>query len=281
MSWPGRVAGYVSLSRPVNAVIAAGAVFTGAFLGGSLSPHSALLLACISAMLIAGGANALNDCYDLPVDAVNRPHRPLPSGRVGRRGAFLFAALLLACGVVVSLSIHLYAFLLASATTLLLILYSVRLKRMPFWGNIAVSSAAAAAFVYGGASVSRVSGALIPAGFAFLFHLGREIIKDVEDEEGDRKLGLRTLPLVVGPAAAMRIAIGVFSALIVATFLPFLFGVYSLTYLLMVIGGVDAVLAYVLLRLRLGPSRAALGQLSTLLKADMVVALLILYLTAQ
>ena len=275
------VSGYIALARPANGLIAAAAVLVGALMSGSLHPSGGLALACLSAMLIAGGGNALNDVYDIEVDAFNRPDRPLPSGRVGRHSAALFAGVLLVGGLTLSFTVSLQAFLLVIGVAFLLIIYSARLKRTALWGNLAVSASAAAAFVYGGLAVGRMTGALIPAGFAFLFHLGREIMKDVEDEAGDKRVGSRTLPRVVGRPAALRVAALVFGALIAATILPFLFGVYGLSYLLMVIAGVDAVLIYVLFRLWFDPGRAALGRLSTLLKADMVVALLVLYFGAR
>ena len=154
-----------------------------------------------------------------------------------------------------------------------MILYDFCLKRIALWGNLAVGLAGGLAFVYGGLAVGRPTGALVPAGFAFLFHLGREIVKDAEDISGDREAGAMTLPVRWGARTAVACASGTFGLLIPLTFVPFCLGLYGWLYLAIVVLGVDLVLVYVVLSMWRNYSPSNLRRVSIVLKADMIVGL--------
>jgi len=162
---------------------------------------------------------------------------------------------------------------LALGVSILLILYDLRLKRITLWGNLAVGLAGGLAFVYGGLAVGRPTGALIPTGFAFLFHLGREIVKDAEDISGDREAGAVTLPVRWGVRTAVAVASGTFGLLMPLTFVPFWLGLYGWLYLITVVFGVDLVLVYVVLSMWRDHSPSNLRRVSVVLKADMIVGL--------
>ena len=274
----GRISGFVALTRPVNGLIAFLSILLGAAVTGTVHPLWRVLLAGVSGALVGAGGNAINDAYDVEIDRVNKPWRPIPSGRVSRREAFGFALALLGAGVLVALAIGWAAVLVAVVASLFLVLYSARLKRTVLWGNLSVSLVSALAFIYGGLAVRRVKEALIPAGFAFLFHLGREVVKDVEDLRGDRAGAARTLPVVHGVRAAQVFVTLVFVFLVVATWLPYLVGVYDTDYFWTVVLGVDTVLAYVVWAFWKSTEPSHLARLSNLLKADMLVGLLAIYL---
>lgn len=265
---------YLELIRPVNVLIAFAAIFVGAFITGTIHPLARVTLACISGALVAAGGNSINDFYDVDIDRINKPRRPLPSGQVAAEEALLFSLILLSSGVILGFLIGPKAFLIALFCALLLVSYSARLKRMPLWGNLAVSTATGLAFIYGGLAVGRFQAALIPAGFAFLFHLGREIIKDIEDFEGDVGVNTKTIPICWGVRWALGITTGVFLCLIALTLFPFFFRIYRLAYLVVVVLGVDLVLVYVIFSMWANSRPANLARLSTILKADMVVGLL-------
>jgi len=259
---------YLQLIRPVNVAIAAGAVLVGALSSG-VRPGEAVWLACLVAGLITAGGNAVNDVYDLEIDRINRPLRPLPSGRVSRKRAAVLGAILLLCGVGISALLGRWGFLVALLVTLLLVAYSTRLKGTILWGNLAVSLAAGLAFVYGGIAAGRPGPALIPAGFAFLFHLGREILKDAQDVAGDRAGGARTLPAAVGVRESLGWAGLFFILLIVVSPLPYLIGRYSLSYLIVVLLGVDLPLIGVIVSWRRDQRTERLDRLSLILKLIM------------
>ena len=76
------ITGYIQLTRPVNLLIALLSIFIGGFVTGTIHPLLKLLLASFSGMLVAAGANSINDYYDLEIDRINKPKRPLPSGLI-------------------------------------------------------------------------------------------------------------------------------------------------------------------------------------------------------
>jgi len=268
----GYLSAYLQLIRPANVVITAGAVLVGALSSG-LGPGGSVWLACLVAGLITAGGNAINDVYDLEIDRINKPGRPLPSGRASRRPAAVLGTILLLSGAGISALLGRWGFLVALLVAMLLVAYSARLKGTVLCGNLAVSVAAGMAIIYGGIAAGRAGPALIPAGFAFLFHLGREILKDAQDVAGDRAGGARTLPAVVGVKEALGWA-GLFLALlIVVSPLPYMAGRYSILYLIVVVLGVDLPLVGVILSWRRDQRIEHLNRLSRILKLIMCLGL--------
>ncbi len=265
------------LSRPVNVWIALLSVLVAALITGPLSPLSAVVLACVSAGLIMAAGNTINDYYDIAIDRINKPRRPLPSGQISPAAARRAALAEFAAGIVLSALISWPMFAMALGFSALIYLYAARLKRTVLWGNLAVSLSTAATFIYGGLAVRRPAEAAIPAAFAFFYHFGREIIKDMADVEGDRRGGAVTFPIRHGPAAAIALVRANFLILSVLTVLPFALGCYGWNYFLIVALGVYPVLGYVLFSLPGNLAPQHLDFLSNLLKADMLVGLLAIY----
>lgn len=266
------------LSRPVNVLITMLSVYVAAVIAGGVRLSNPVMLACLSAGFIAAAANTINDYFDIAIDRINKPERPLPAGKISHQLALLSALTEFILGVFLALFISTPMFGLAVIFSLLLFWYSARLKGTVLWGNMAVSLSTAAAFVYGGLAVDRQNEAIIPALFAFFFHFGREIIKDMQDVEGDRQHQANTFPVRFGSSASVVLVWLNFGVLIGLTIFPFWKGWYGTTYMLIVAAGVYPVIGYVLFRLLQYPSAEVLGLLSNLLKADMLVGLLAIYL---
>ncbi|GAB4343261.1 MAG: UbiA family prenyltransferase [Calditrichia bacterium] len=266
------------LSRPVNMFIGMLSIFLAAAITGTVQPLRNVLLAVLSGGLITAAANTINDFFDLAIDRVNKPYRPLPAGRLSPSLARKAAMLEFILGITLSAGINLPALMIAAIFSALLYFYSARLKRLPLWGNLTVSLATAFAFIYGGVAVHRVEAAFYPATFAFFFHLGREIIKDIQDIRGDSREKARTFPLVYGIIPALWLTTGVFILLTVLTIWPYLSGYYQLPYMLTVTVGIYPVLLYSLWQIWRDQSFAKMGLVSNLLKADMLVGLLAIYL---
>lgn len=269
---------YFLLIRPINIFIGALTIWVGACLSGAIYPFVKVVLACVSGSLIMAGGNVINDYFDVEIDRVNKPFRPLPSKVVAAKGALSFAIILFALGVFLSIFIFPSAVFVAVITSIGLFFYSAKLKQTVFLGNIAVSLFSASAFVYGGIAVGRWHGALVPAGFAFLFHLGREIIKDIEDQSADKTVSAQTLPLKFGTKTALKVTTVVFLSLILFTFFPYIFGIYEEIYFWVVLIGVDLVIVAALGFMWKHPSPESLRRISATLKADMPIGLLAIYL---
>ena len=181
-------------------------------------------------------------------------------------------------GILLGLKVHLLGFGIALSSCLLLYLYSARLKRTVLFGNITVGFISGLAFVYGGLAVGRVGSAVIVGIFAFLFHLGREIIKDIEDMKGDEAEGAGTLPVRYGVHAAMICTTIVLICLILLTLVPYFLGIFNIYYLIVVCIGVNLFLMYVIISMWQNPSHAHLGKLAVFMKVDMLMGLLAIYI---
>jgi geranylgeranylglycerol-phosphate geranylgeranyltransferase len=185
--------------------------------------------------------------------------------------------LLVVFSLILSLFINQFAFLIALLSIALLILYSVTLKRILLFGNVVISFLTAYAFIFGGIVVGNVKGAIIPAMFAFLINLIREVVKDMEDIEGDKLAGVNTFPIKFGSKASKYLVTAVSSVLFFFTFVPFLFHVYEIEFFLIVMLIVNPILVYFVKSLFEDSSRKNLGRLSTLLKINMIFGLIAIF----
>lgn len=272
-----KILALLKLARPQNDLIVALSVLVGATVSGDIGSWLKVLLACVSAFFISAGGNSINDFFDLEIDRINKPYRPLPRGEISRSSALGFSIFLFLLGMILSLWVSRLSILVALSASGLLLVYSWFLKRRFLWGNLAVSSVCALAFLYGGLATSDFRLSLVPAAFALLFHLGREVLKDVEDLKGDSSAGASTVPIQLGVNFSLWVCTWIFGFLAVLTLFPYILRIFSLPYLLVAIPGVDLVLAYVIWSMWRDRSRSNLHRLSNLLKLDMLLGLAAIY----
>jgi geranylgeranylglycerol-phosphate geranylgeranyltransferase len=279
MTSKGRVRAYLQFIRPSNFVIAFASIFVACLLaGGTMAVLAPMVAAALAGGMIGAGGMVINDLFDIEIDRINKPDRPLPAGLISRKSALFVYALLSIIGIVLNFFTSTAALIIAVAAVPMIFAYSAFLKRTPLLGNLLVAFLTGLAFLYGGAAVGRIDATVMPAVLAFLINAGREVIKDMEDREGDALLGARTLPIVYGMRTASIVATILLAALIVATSIPFAIGMYGIRYYILVNAGVNAVLLYVLWQLWRDQSTASLHRLSVLLKYDMVVGLIAVFL---
>lgn len=218
------IAAVFGLIRPLNVVMMAAGVGVGRVLAHSVSGvgWDTIGLTLAAAMAVGAAGNALNDLYDVEIDRVNRPERPLPSGALTPWSAWVVTAVCLLAGLGAAVLASFQHFLFAVAVSGSLWLYSALLKKLPLVGNLAVATVVGSTPLFG--SLPWAPGAAVwsAAGFAFLTILAREIIKDVEDVPGDTLHAARTLPLVTGSRFARGAAATVTLVTIGLTPLPYL-----------------------------------------------------------
>ena len=275
------VLAYLELARPLNGIIA----FISAWLGGVFASSGStdnlwdmrLLLVSIAAFLLLSAGNAINDYCDYNIDRINRPRRPLPSGRIQRLHALIFSVILIAIGIWLGTLINRTAIGFAMLVSAALVGYAFWLKRTPFIGNLVVSGLTGVTFVAGGIAIDSVQGTLVPAIFAFLFTAAREIIKDIEDTEGDLKNNVKTLA-ILNPRLAVGTALGFMALVILFSPIPYLLGWYAWHYLLVVVLGVDLVLIGLAIRLLRDASRESCASIQRWMKWDIFVGLGAIYL---
>ena len=267
-----QLSAFFLLPRPINGLITALSVGIGALTAEQTPAWSAVLLAALSAALINGAGNAFNDLLDLDIDRINRPLRPLPAGRLSPSAARMQSLLLALAGCALAFLLSPWHGLIALAVAALLAFYSISLKNSLLWGNVLVALAGASAFPYGALAADDIGRSWIPALFAFLFHLGREIVKDLEDVAGDQIRGERTLPLSWGRTQAAVLAAFVYLLLVGFTWMPFFTGLYGALYALALLP-VHALVGYVLWQLYRQRAILTDDRLGRLLKVGMFLGL--------
>ncbi len=294
---------YYEMMRPGNCLMTLVAVFIGGLLvfRWELSAVSGypVLLAMLAAFLIAGAGNVANDIADIEADKVNRPKRPLPNGKVSKNRAILYALILFAAGNLLAASINWLAFIIALLNSAVLLAYSHSLQHKVYVGNIAVSYLTASSFLFGsaaaGKSVEYMLLPLIMALMAFFASLSREIIKDLEDIEGDRFSFIRKITAKLNKkvaaiaerfsirdgrptlsydtkTAATLAMVSLIAAVLISP-LPWTMGILGLYYMAVVIPA-DLVMVAAAIRLYFSTSRRSLSEVSRMIKTGMSLGLL-------
>jgi geranylgeranylglycerol-phosphate geranylgeranyltransferase len=227
-----QVRGAIELMRPGNAVAAGGLTFIGAFVAGGLDAPMATGFAAVATVLATGGGNAINDYFDREIDAINQPDRPIPRGAVTPRTALGFSAALFAVAVGLTLLLPVAAIAIAVVNLLALIAYTEVFKGLPGLGNALVAYLTGSTFLYGGAAVGGdLTTVLILFVLAAAATMAREVVKDVEDIEGDREEGLNTLPIAVGERNALAVAAAFVAFAALVSPVPYLLGTFGTAYL--------------------------------------------------
>ena len=200
---------YIALTRPGNAILTAIAVIAGAFIasGSDIMEFQAEIAICsISAMMLVGGGNALNDYNDRETDKLNHPKRPIPSGQIKAETALNYAQLLLALGLLLLFFTleNKMPFVIALIGVGMLIAYENGLKAAGITGNISVGLMSGAVFLYAGMAVNDPGPTMWLFGLAVLATISREIVKDIQDLEGDNDR--KTLPTRIGVNNALNLS---------------------------------------------------------------------------
>jgi geranylgeranylglycerol-phosphate geranylgeranyltransferase len=263
--------GYLAALRPLNCLMGSIASVIGGFVSAPLLSSSFiyhLSLASIAVFLIIGGGNSINDYFDVEIDKINRPNRPVPSGALAHLWILIYSATLLSVGVIVSGAINFTCLAIAMINSALLVLYSWTFKRSVLIGNILIGYLTGSTFLFGGAAVSAYSIPSILFLSAMFAITSREIIKDVEDLRGDLKVGASTLPIKRGVRPSLLLAACFMFVAVVLSPIPFLISAFGWAYLSIV------VVADIILMYSVGLSWSSPTKASTYIKYGMVVVLM-------
>lgn len=220
MTRPSRAAAFVELGRPFTLIAPALGFASGAAsAAGAFPPESwrweLLALPAIGSLMAAvlnAGSNALNQIYDLEIDRVNKPRRPLPSGRLRLPDAWMFTVLAYATALVLAWLVApdgrhecFWIVAVAAVCTFIYSMPPLRTKRLGIWANVTIAIPRGMLLkVAGWSAVKTVVGYepwYIGAIFG-LFLLGATTTKDFADMEGDGRGGCRTLPIQYGVTRA-------------------------------------------------------------------------------
>ena len=262
------------ITRPHNLLVAGLSILVGWTLAGAGPPGLAVALAVLAGTLVTAAGNVVNDYFDCEIDRINKPRRPIPSGRITRRESYRFAWLLALAALVAVAFSGWAAFLAVALWWLCLYVYSAHLKTRLLLGNLMVSAVSSSGFVLGAWMGGWTSAALAPTLLTFLFVMGREIVKDVEDLPGDHACGARTLPDRLGERRALAIALGFFVLFAALVPWPYHLQIFGRPYLWTYLLGVVPLLGVAVLLMLRDASPANLWRVSWILKLDMLLGVL-------
>jgi len=170
-------------------------------------PDFHFILLVLSTVLVAAGGYIVNDIFDMDIDAVNRPGRVLVGARITEKDAWKAYRWLTAAGIAMAIYLAFFirkpvmAFIHPFASVSLF-LYASQLKKRLLWGNLLVAFLSALVLLVAGLFepefYRNFTLLALYAAFAFLVSLVREIIKDIEDLEGDERGQVKSLPVRFG-----------------------------------------------------------------------------------
>ncbi|OWT33189.1 geranylgeranylglycerol-phosphate geranylgeranyltransferase [Methanobrevibacter sp. 87.7] len=238
---------YIEIIRPGNAIMAVIAVILMGIVGHNYSIP--IILSLIATFLALGGGNTINDVFDYKIDCINKPNRPIPSGRISLKIAktyayTLFIVAIIIGGIITYLVSSIWPIIIVAGACLLEYFYARNLKSSVLIGNITVGFLTGLCFIFGGTVIGAETNtfkiiiiSLILGFFAILMTTAREIVKDIEDIEGDKEEGAKTFPIVYGKNKAAYLSSGI---IIIDTILcPLLYieHIFNLYYIIIVFFG--------------------------------------------
>lgn len=163
--------------------------------------------------MVCGTSQAVNDWYDRHVDAINEPNRPIPSGRIPGRWGLYIAIIWTALSLLLATTLGIWGFAAAIVGLVLAWAYSappIRLKQNGWWGNAACGLCYEGLPWFTGAAVMSAS---MPdwriVVIALLYSVGAHgimTLNDFKSVEGDRRMGIDSLPVLLGVGKAARFA---------------------------------------------------------------------------
>ncbi|MDX2362756.1 MAG: geranylgeranylglycerol-phosphate geranylgeranyltransferase [Crocinitomicaceae bacterium] len=279
---------FIRLIRPLNLIIVALTIYSlGWYFESIYGPHpkfniysTPFLLLTISTVMIAAAGNIINDYFDLRADRINKPNKLIIGKHIKRRWAILshwiinFIAFCIALHLSWEMDTFAYLFIHFASINLLWF-YSVYLKRKFFIGNFLIAALTAAVPLLVGLYFHQVYDLMEPsttaityfpfnqysgdhfilwvsfglAAFAFVLNLAREIVKDMEDVEGDILLKSKSLPITIGYQKSKWIAAIILSGTIVGCLVVWYFfeHIELITMIPIVLSALLVVVCYFLL----------------------------------
>jgi len=227
--------GFVKLMRPVNCAMMSFAVLVGAALANPSFSNFfwiKILFGALTGFTLTAAAMAVNDYYDLDIDAINEPSRPIPSGAVTSKAALVFAGIFSAIGFVFAYLTSIICLFAAIIAWTVMLTYSTIGKRSGLPGNFLVSACVATPFLYGSLAVidSVQLNVLLFASMAFLSNTGREITKGIVDVKGDNAHNVKTIAVRFGEKKAAIAAAASYVFAVCLSPLPLVLNLVSLWF---------------------------------------------------
>ncbi|MBL7196700.1 MAG: UbiA prenyltransferase family protein [Candidatus Omnitrophica bacterium] len=219
---------YIELMRPFTLVAPLVGFLSGAIIAKKGFPPPISFLGAICACILNAASNVNNQYFDQEIDKINKPYRPLPSGKISNKEAIIFALVLYLIASILAYLVNIQFFVIAILAGLITFFYSappIRFKRHTILSNFAIAIPRGVLLIVAGWASVRPVFSIEPwfvGGIFALFILGAATTKDFADMEGDSKFGINTLPIIFGIEKTAKII----SPFFVVPFLLIPLGVY-------------------------------------------------------
>ena len=153
----------------------------------------------IGTTLITAAGYIINDYYDVKIDVINRPQSVVVERIITRKQAIIAHSIISIIALLIGISVSIKIFIIFTLCSVLLWWYSNYLKRKPFWGNLSIALLSATSVLVMAVAYKKTTVPLFfYSSLIFTITLIREIIKDMEDLQGDKVYGCKTLPILFG-----------------------------------------------------------------------------------
>jgi len=239
---------YLEILRPFNALMGVIAVLLVAIISGNFTIY--VPIACVIVFIFTGAGNAINDYVDHKIDAINKPERPIPSGRISLRAAAIYSIALFTISTIMALVIGIIPGIIVILSAILMFLYAYRLKKTCLIGNMSIAFLTGFCFVFAGVVLETVFLSVLLGFYAFLMTMAREIVKDMEDVEGDSAEGASTFPIRYGMRTSSILAAVFMIVASLTSPLLFFIGIFNIIYLIVLLFAIILFLACALSILR-------------------------------
>ena len=207
--------------------------------------------------------NIINDYYDIKIDMLEHPSRPLPNNIFSQKFIFFIMFVLIVLIFILSLFVN----EMACKTLYIgvippLYLYSIFLKKIPLINNLIIAYLLGMVFMFNEiVFVNSFSLLMLPALLAFGLSFIRELIKDIDDYHGDKKFNIYTIPVIIGISNAKYIAIILIIIFQCLCILPYYLNILSYKYFISLIFLIEIPLCFVLSLLFNNPNKRTFSKL--------------------
>ncbi len=197
--------------RPFTLLAPLIGILSGAIIAKRDLPTIGAYIAAVCSCILNAASNVNNQYFDKDIDGINKPYRPLPSGRISKKEALILAIVLYSIAFILACFVNIQFFIIAIITGFITFLYSAppfRFKRNAILASLAIAIPRGLLLIVAGwASIKSVF-SIEPwfiGGIFGLYILGAATTKDFADMKGDMSFGIRTLPIIYGAENAARI----------------------------------------------------------------------------
>lgn len=273
--------------RPINDLMGSLTVIIGILnTRAGIDPFILILnifLGVLTYFFIAGSGMVINDYYDVEIDKINRPERPIPRGSITLKQAMILWVATSLIGITIAI-FHSILFNIGYLNIIIAIffvfigwLYAAWGKKSGFPGNILVGISFSIGLIYG----AILNGFGVPNYIYYFFLtcffllLSREVIKGCEDIEGDKKEGVKTLAIQVGVKKSKYFSLSFAALAIIFFILPIFTNIINLLlFSISMIFGIVVVIYAIILMLRSNLEKKDYSRVSLMLKTGAFLGLI-------